>query len=225
MLLGNKNKKTLAFLVKNAEFIIMRDFFAECLERYPVLEHCKNDILKSCNLLENAFRLGKKLLLCGNGGSAADCGHIAGELLKSFKSKRLVEDDFRRSAGDEIADNLQGALPAISLPDMVSINTAYANDCDPKYNFAQLVYALGFSGDVLLAISTSGNAKNVNLAATVARAKSMTVVGLTGESGGALAEKCDSCIRVPESETFKVQELHLPVYHTLCLMLEQKFFH
>lgn len=210
--------------MKNAEFIIMRDFFAECLKRYPALERCKNDILKSCNLLENAFRLGKKLLLCGNGGSATDCGHIAGELLKSFKSKRLVEDDFRRSAGDEIADNLQGALPAISLPDMVSINTAYANDCDPKYNFAQLVYALGFSGDVLLAISTSGNAKNVNLAATVAKAKGMTIVGLTGESGGTLAEKCDSCIRVPESETFKVQELHLPVYHTLCLMLEQKFF-
>ncbi|MDR3273852.1 MAG: SIS domain-containing protein [Puniceicoccales bacterium] len=202
----------------------MEDFFAECFERYPVLERCKVDISKSCDLLENSFKAGKKLLLCGNGGSAADCGHIAGELLKSFKSKRLVVGNFRHSVGDEIADNLQGALPVISLPDMVAINTAYANDCDPRYNFAQLVYGLGFTGDVLLAISTSGNAKNVNLAATVARAKGMSVVGLTGESGGTLASKCNVCIRVPESETFKVQELHLPVYHTLCLVLERRFF-
>jgi D-sedoheptulose 7-phosphate isomerase len=202
----------------------MRNSFAECFERYPVLQRCKNDILKSCDLLENSFKTGKKLLLCRNGGSAADCGHIAGELLKNFKSKRLVSDNFRHTMGDEIADNLQGALPAISLPDMIAINPAYANDCDPKYNFAQLVYGLGFPGDVLLAISTSGNAKNVNLAATVSRAKGMPVVGLTGESGGTLAGKCDVCIRVPESETFRVQELHLPVYHSVCVMLEQRFF-
>ncbi|MDR1255867.1 MAG: SIS domain-containing protein [Puniceicoccales bacterium] len=202
----------------------MENFLAECLERYPMLECCRNDILKSCDLLENAFKNGKKLLLCGNGGSASDCGHIAGELLKSFKCKRLIAGEFRHSVGDAIADNLQGALAAISLPDMVAINTAYANDCDSTYNFAQLVYGLGFPGDILLGLSTSGNAKNVNLAATVARAKGMAVVGMTGKSGGNLAGKCDACIRVPESETFKVQELHLPVYHTLCLSLEQRFF-
>jgi D-sedoheptulose 7-phosphate isomerase len=202
----------------------MKDFFTEFLERYPNLECCKDTILKSCDLLEFAFKSGKKLLLCGNGGSASDCGHIAGELLKGFKSKRALPNDFRCALGDEIANNLQGALPAISLPDMVSINTAYANDCDPKYNFAQLVHGLGMRGDVLLAISTSGNAKNVNLAAVLARAKSMSVIGLTGKSGGTLVDKCNVCIRVPENETFKIQELHLPIYHVLCLMLEQKFF-
>jgi D-sedoheptulose 7-phosphate isomerase len=201
----------------------MEDFFAEWFERYPMLERCKIDISKSGDLLENSFKAGKKLLLRGNSGSAADCGSVAGELLKSFKNQRLVVGNFRHSMCDEIADNLQSALPVISLPDMVAINTAYANDCDPRENFAQLVYGLGFTGDVLLAISTSGNAKNVNLAATVARAKSMSVVGLTGESDGTLASKYNVCISVPESEAFKVQELHLLVSHTLCLELEQRF--
>jgi D-sedoheptulose 7-phosphate isomerase len=144
-------------------------------------------------------------------------------LLKTFKSKRLVLDNFTHSVGDELADTLQGALRAISLPDVIAINTAYANDCDPKYNFVQLVYGFGFRGDVLLAISASGNAKNVQLAAIAARAKGMPVVGLTGESGGTLASKCDLCIRVPESETLNLRDLHLPVYHLLCLMLEQRF--
>jgi D-sedoheptulose 7-phosphate isomerase len=202
----------------------VRNFFAECFERYPKLKLCEGDIFKSCNLLERAFVSGKKLLLCGNGGSASDCGHIAGELLKGFRSRRPITGDFRRSVGDSIANNLQGALPAISLPDMVAINTAYANDCDPEYNFAQLVYGLGVLEDVLLAISTSGNAKNVNLAAIVAKGKGMAVFGLTGESGGSLAEKCDVCIRVPERETFRVQELHLPIYHSICLTLEQRIF-
>lgn len=202
----------------------MRDFLGECLERYPDLVGCKGDIIKACDLLEDAFKSGKKVLLCGNGGSASDCGHIAGELLKSFMCKRSISEPFRRGVGDAIADNLQGSLPAISLPDMVAINTAYANDCDPRYNFAQLVYGLGFPGDVLIAISTSGNAKNVNLAAIVARAKGMPVVGLTGAIGGDLMSKCDVCIRVEGKETFRIQELHLPVYHTICLILEQRFF-
>jgi D-sedoheptulose 7-phosphate isomerase len=202
----------------------VRDFFAECFERYPELKPCADEIAKSCDLLENVFRGGKKLLLCGNGGSASDCGHIAGELLKGFRSPRSITGDFRSRVGDEISNNLQGALPAISLPDMVAINTAYANDCDPKYGFAQLVYGLGFPGDGLLAISTSGNAQNVNLAALVARGKGMSVIGLTGESGGSLVGKCDICIRVPGRETFQIQELHLPVYHSICLVLEQRIF-
>lgn len=196
----------------------------ELFDRYPQLSVCKNDILSACSILEKTFKNGGKLLLCGNGGSAADCTHIAGELLKTFKKPRQITGKFRKIVGDEIADNLQGALPAISLPDMIGINTAYCNDCDPQYNFAQLVYGLGKLGDALLAISTSGNSQNVNLAATVAKAKDMTIIGLTGQTGGKLREKCDICIKVPENETFKIQELHLPVYHALCLMLEDQLF-
>ncbi len=202
----------------------MIDFFHEFLKKYPQLNICSNDISRACDIIEMAFRNGKKLLLCGNGGSASDCSHIAGELLKSFKKKRLIPIEFRNKVGDEIANNLQGALPAISLPDMVGINTAYCNDCNPYYNFAQLVYGLGQEEDVLLAISTSGNSKNVNLAASVAQAKGIKVIGLTGETGGTLKEKCNVCIQAPEIETFKIQELHLPIYHTLCLMLENRFF-
>lgn len=202
----------------------MRDIFDKLIGRYPVLKVCADDILAAYHAIEHTFKSGKYLLLCGNGGSASDCGHIAGELLKSFKKTRTVSPKFRSLVGDAIADNLQGSLPAISLPDMVGINTAFCNDCDPKYNFAQLVYGLGREGDTLLAISTSGNSKNINLAATVAKAKGLTVIGLTGETGGTLYEKCDTCIRVPEHETFKIQELHLPIYHALCQMLEDTLF-
>lgn len=202
----------------------MRDFFSEFFERYPKLNICKNDILSTCDILESVFKNNNKLLLCGNGGSASDCGHIAGELLKSFQKRPPLAEEFRKLVGDDIANNLQMALPAISLPDMVGINTAYANDCNAQYTFAQLVYGLGRKGDALLAISTSGNAKNVNLAAIVAKAKGMTIIGLTGGTGGSLKNKCDICIQAPEQETFKIQELHLPIYHTICLILEQRIF-
>lgn len=202
----------------------MVDHLSECLQRYPQLIACKNDIQRAHDIIAASYRLNGKLLICGNGGSASDSGHIAGELLKSFCKKREINAEVKSIIGDEIASNVQGALPAISLPDMVSINTAYANDCNPQYCYAQLVYGLGNAGDVLLAISTSGNAKNVNLAAIVAHAKKMPVIGLSGKSGGKLLSNCDVCIRVPEIETFKIQELHLPVYHTLCLMLEETFF-
>jgi D-sedoheptulose 7-phosphate isomerase len=202
----------------------MYDYLSNCLERYPLLVTCENNIKYACDMIANSFRNECKLLICGNGGSASDSGHIAGELLKSFCTKRKVDETIRKALGNDIADNLQGALPAISLPDMVAINSAYANDCNPQYCFAQLTYGLGKSKDTLLCISTSGNAKNVILAAIVAKAKNMNVIGLTGATGGDLAQHCDVCIKVPESETFKVQELHLPVYHTLCLMLEQIFF-
>jgi D-sedoheptulose 7-phosphate isomerase len=149
---------------------------------------------------------------------------MAGELLKSFAMQRKIDESVRKIVGDAIADNLQGALPAISLPDMVAINTAYANDCNPQYCFAQLVYGLGNAGDSLLCISTSGNAKNVISAAIVAKAKGMRVIGLSGATGGNLAEHCHPCIKAPEVKTFKIQELHLPIYHTICLMLEETFF-
>ncbi|MDR1432802.1 MAG: SIS domain-containing protein [Puniceicoccales bacterium] len=202
----------------------MYDYLSDCLKRYPQLAVCRDAIGAAHDAIATAFGGGGKLLVCGNGGSASDSGHIVGELLKSFRVKRRIDADVRSAVGDEIADNLQGALPAISLPDMVAIGTAYANDCDPRYCFAQLVYGLGQRGDVLLCISTSGNAKNAILAATVARAKGMCIVGLTGITGGLLAQHCDICLKAPESETFKIQELHLPIYHTLCLMLEQTFF-
>lgn len=202
----------------------MVDHLSECLQRYPQLLSCKNDIQQAHDIIAASYRSNGKLLICGNGGSASDSGHIAGELLKSFCKKRKINAEIKNIIGDEIAGNLQGALPAISLPDMVSINTAYANDCNPQYCYAQLVYGLGNAGDVLLAISTSGNAKNVNLAAIIAHAKKMLVIGLSGKSGGQLLSNCNVCIRVPEIETFKIQELHLPVYHTLCLMLEETFF-
>jgi D-sedoheptulose 7-phosphate isomerase len=175
-------------------------------------------------MIANSFRNECKLLICGNGDSASDSGHIAGELLKSFCTKRKVDEAIRKTLGNDIADNLQGVLPDISLPDMVEINSAYANDFNPQYCFAQLTYGLGKSKDTLLCISTSGNAKNVILAAIVSKAKNMDVIGLTGAMGGDLAQHCDVCTKVPESETFKVQELHLPIYHTFCLMLEQIFF-
>jgi D-sedoheptulose 7-phosphate isomerase len=202
----------------------MHDYLSDCLIRFRALSNCAADIGKAHDSIAGAFRSGGKLLICGNGGSASDSGHIAGELLKSFRVRRRIDDTLRTAVGDEIADNLQGALPAIALPDMVAINSAYANDCDPKYCFAQLTHGLGVRGDVLLCISTSGNAKNVILAAIVARAKGMGVIGLTGATGGNLAAHCDICIKAPESETFKIQELHLPIYHPICLMLEQTFF-
>jgi D-sedoheptulose 7-phosphate isomerase len=202
----------------------MHDYLSSCLERYPSLVICENDIKYACDLVANSFKREWKLLIYGNGGSASDSSHMAGELLKNFFIKRKVDEVIRKIVGIEIADNLQGVLQPISLPDMVAINSAYANDCNPQYCFAQLTYGLGKSEDTLLCISTSGNAKNIILAALVAKAKSMNVIGLTGATGGMLAQHCDVCIKVPESETFKIQELHLPIYHTLCLMLEQIFF-
>lgn len=182
------------------------------------------DIQKYHDIIEKSFEKGGKLLVCGNGDSASDSGHIVGELLKSFYIKRPIDPNIRKIVGDDIANNLQGANPAISLPDLVSITTAYENDCHPQYVFAQLMYRLGNYGDVFIGISTSGNSSNVNFAAIVAKAKGMQVIGLTGRSDGKLLNNCDVCIRAPEDETYKVQELHLPIYHTLCLMLEKTFF-
>lgn len=201
------------------------------IERYPKLEVCKEDIKKAYELLEAAYSKGRKLLVCGNGGSASDSEHIVGELMKEFKLKRKVYSDHAAALkaidpelGQVLADNLQGALPAISLTGHSSLQTAYMNDAVPELVFAQQVNGYGKEGDVLLGISTSGNSKNVLYAAVNAKAKGLKVIGLTGSKENKLMKFVDVCIRVPETETYKIQEYHLPVYHCLCLMLEEKFF-
>lgn len=193
-------------------------------ERFPALELCRSQIQGTFEVLVESFRSGGKLLVCGNGGSAADAEHIAGELLKGFVSKRPLPAEQRDRFGEDVAGELQQALPTIPLTGFLSLRTAYSNDCDPAWDYAQLTYGLGRPGDVLLGISTSGNAANVLHAADVARKTGLTVIGMTGQDGGTLAKTADVCIRVPEHETYKVQELHLPVYHTLCIMLEAQFF-
>jgi len=201
------------------------------MARYPALLGCSDDIVSAFNALLRMFKDGGKLMIAGNGGSAADCEHIAGELLKSFKTKRPICSDASDAltekygeAGTELARKLEGALPAIPLPSIVSLNTAFANDVDPAVAFAQLTIGLGSKGDVLLAISTSGNAQNVINAVMAANAVGVKTIGLSGASGGKLSGLCDIMIRVPSEETYAIQEYHLPVYHALCAMLESELF-
>lgn len=201
------------------------------VERYPSLESAKNDIVAAYLLLEESYKNGGKLLVAGNGGSAADAEHIVGELMKGFKLPRKPEADFaeklveeNQELGSVLAENLQGALPAIALDGHPALSTAYMNDCEPLLCFAQQVNGYGKSGDVFLGISTSGNSKNVLYAVTTAHAKGMKVIGLTGAKDSKLKDMSDVCIKVPQTETYMIQELHLPIYHCLCLMLEDKFF-
>lgn len=201
------------------------------VERYPSLKSAKNDIVAAYLLLEESYKNGGKLLVAGNGGSAADAEHIVGELMKGFKLSRKPETDFaerlvaeNQELGSVLAENLQGALPAIALDGHPALSTAYMNDCEPLLCFAQQVNGYGKSGDVFLGISTSGNSKNVLFAATTAHAKGMKVIGLTGARDSKLKDMSDVCIKVPQTETYMIQELHLPIYHCLCLMLEDKFF-
>lgn len=171
------------------------------------------------------------MLVTGNGGSAADSEHIVGELMKAFVNPRRLDDEYSRALvetdlvlGKVLSENLQGALPAIALDGHLALSTAYMNDCEPLLCFAQQINGFGNTGDVFWGISTSGNSKNILFAAVAAKAKGMKVVGLTGLKESRLSQLADVCIRVPETETYMIQELHLPVYHTLCLMLEDKFF-
>lgn len=203
----------------------------QLIDRYPKLIVCREDIIKSYEILEEAYSSGRKLLVSGNGGSASDSEHIVGELMKEFRLKRRVFgeqaaalQEIDPELGQTLADNLQGALPAISLTGHSSLTTAFMNDAMPELVFAQQVNGYGKAGDVYLGISTSGNSKNVLYAAVNAKAKGLHVIGLTGAKENKLMKYADVCIRVPETETFKIQELHLPVYHCLCLMLEDKFF-
>ncbi|HEX7008412.1 MAG TPA: SIS domain-containing protein [Phycisphaeraceae bacterium] len=201
-----------------------RDHLAELIRRRPQLEACRADIESAFVLLEQAFRRSGKVLLCGNGGSAADAEHWAGELLKGFESRRPLPPQAREPLPPELANRLQGGLPAIPLTGFTSLRTAVANDIDAELEYAQLVWSLGSPSDVLVGISTSGQARNICRAAQAARARDMRVLALTGQAGGWLAELADCCIRVPESRTLLVQELHLPIYHCLSLMLEDAFF-
>lgn len=206
-------------------------YIDELIERYPVLKENKSSILNAYSILEQSYINNGKLLIAGNGGSAADSEHIAGELMKSFKLSRNVSSDFAQKLisvdadrGKLLAENLQGTLTAIPLVSHSALSTAYINDVDGLGVFAQQLFGFGQKGDVFLAISTSGNSENVLRAAVVARAMDIKIIGLTGKKGGKLAEIADETIRVPETETFKIQELHLPIYHCLCLMLEERFF-
>ena len=201
------------------------------IDRYPKLIICREDIVKAYELLEAAYSSGRKLLVSGNGGSASDSEHIVGELMKEFKLKRKVysqqADALKQidpELGQTLADNLQGALPAISLTGHSSLTTAFMNDAMPELVFAQQVNGYGKPGDIYFGISTSGNSKNVLYAAVNAKAKGLKVIGLTGEKESKLMKYADVCIRVPETETYKIQEFHLPIYHCLCLMLEDRFF-
>lgn len=201
------------------------------IERYPQLYLCKSDIINAYELIRDSYEYSGKLLIAGNGGSAADSEHIVGELMKSFVLPRNLSQNFQDALieidtemGNILAKNLQGSLPAIALDGHLSLSTAYMNDCEPLLCFAQQVNGFGISGDVFVGISTSGNSKNVLYAAVVAKAKGLKVIGLTGAKENNLMKYSDVCIRVPETETYKIQELHLPVYHCLCLMIESYFF-
>lgn len=201
------------------------------IERYPVLEECKQDIIDAYLVLENCYENDNKLMIAGNGGSASDSEHIVGELMKSFKMDRSVSDEFAKKLeeidavrGKDLANNLERGLMAIPLTTHEALSTAYINDVDGLGVYAQQLLGYGRKGDVFLGISTSGNSKNIISATVVARALDMKVIGFTGKNGGELAQVADVAIKVPETETYMVQELHLPVYHCLCLMLEDKFF-
>ena len=201
------------------------------MKRYPVLEACKEEIIGGYELMEECYKNGGKLLIAGNGGSAADSEHIAGELMKRFKIPRSIPEDLKKKLieidsvrGENLSKNLERPLMAIPLVAHEALTTAYINDVDGLGVSAQQLYGFGRAGDLFLGITTSGNSQNVMSATVVARALGIKVLGLTGENGGELSQVANVCVKVPETETYMVQELHLPVYHCWCLMLEDKFF-
>lgn len=202
----------------------------ELTERYPQLKGCVSDIEKAFSILRNSIRNGGRLFVCGNGGSSSDSEHIVGELLKSFKKRRPIDRETYEklqsfgAKGAYLCEKLEGAIPAYSLNSQTGIMTAFANDKSWDATYAQQIYGLANSGDCLLTLSTSGNSKNCVYAAMAASAKGLSTIALTGAGGGELQKCCQCTVAVPEKETYKVQELHLPVYHCLCAMLEEEFF-
>lgn len=207
------------------------DYISQLIQRYPILEENEKDIRLFCEMLINCYEWGGKLLICGNGGSCADAEHIAGELMKGFLKKRPLSAEKKAemlSAVPELENvnlnMLQQGLPTFTLNSGAALTTAFANDCDPELIYAQQVLAMGRKGDVFLGISTSGNAKNVYSAAAVAKSLGIKTAALSGRDGGKLREICDVSIVVNEDETFKIQELHLPVYHAICATVEEHFF-
>lgn len=203
----------------------------ELIERYPVLSVCKGDIKAAYDMISECYLDDGKLLVAGNGGSAADAEHIVGELMKEFKKHRYLDKEMRgkimainSELGVDLCENLQGALTAIALTGNVALSTACLNDVNGTIGFAQQVLGYGRKNDVFLGITTSGNSRNILNAIVTAQAKEMGAIVLTGRDGGKAKALADISIVVPENETYKIQELHLPIYHTLCLMLEDRFF-
>lgn len=206
-------------------------YLEELVLRYPVLEDIKENILEAYEIIRDCYEAGGKLLIAGNGGSCADSEHIVGELMKGFVKRRPVPEELAKALkqtdperGEELAGKLQGGLPAIALTGHTALSTAFANDVEGTLSYAQQLYGYGQKGDVFMGISTSGNSESVMYAAVAAKALGMKVIGLTGKDGGALGRISDGAVIVPARETYKIQELHLPIYHTLCLMLEEHFY-
>ena len=206
--------------MKDTTRVIFDDLFL----RHPSLKMCRGDIAAAFETMRKAYIDGGKALVCGNGGSAADCEHIVGELMKTFKKHRPIPKNLAGKLRSEIAVKLEGALPAVSLVSMSGVVSATANDVSWETSFAQQVIGLAKREDVLVAISTSGNSANCVAAAEVMNAVGGATVALTGAKESKLSAICGTTIRVPETETYKIQELHLPVYHTLCAMLEEEFY-
>jgi len=201
------------------------------ITRYPALSGCREQIAAAYELMKNCYDHDGKLLIAGNGGSCADADHIVGELMKSFIKRRPVRADLRKKlceadpeGGSELADKLGYSLMALSLSNQQTLNTAFSNDVDGDYIYAQQILGYGRKGDVFLAISTSGNSRNLLHAVPVAKALGISVIGLTGQKGGKLKNIADIAITAPAEETYKIQEYHLPIYHALCLMLEETYF-
>jgi D-sedoheptulose 7-phosphate isomerase len=206
-------------------------YLKDLIEIYPQLLPVENEIAKAAEILITCYQNGGKILICGNGGSCSDTGHIVGELMKSFEQKRPIKDSLRKKLlaldgerGQYLAEKLQHGFPAIALTVHNDLITAIANDTDADLIFAQQIVGYGNPGDVLIAISTSGNSRNVLDAIITAKAKGLVVIGLTGETGGKMKSNCEILINVPGKNTASVQELHLPVYHTLCRIVENAFF-
>lgn len=209
----------------------MHSILDNLITRYPLLSSIVDDIREAYELLTKCYENSGKLLICGNGGSASDAEHIVGELMKSFSVNRILPKEIKiklqsvsHEKGEYISSKLQPALPAIALTCHNALNTAFSNDVDPLLVFAQQVLGYGSANDVLLAISTSGNSENVVNAIITAKALGIKTIGLTGKKGGKFNDLCDIVIKVNGNTTQEIQELHLPVYHTLCLMLEKHFF-
>ena len=204
--------------MKKETLAILEDLFV----RYPDIEVCKKDIKEAFEVLHQCFKDGHRLYTCGNGGSASDSEHMVGELVKSFKKHRKTPAKLENKLDKETLNGLEQGYPAMSLCSQMAFITAYANDHDADYIFAQQVNAYGQKDDVLFAITTSGNSKNCVLAAKFAKALGLKVIALTGRDGGEIKAYSDVAIVVPEKETYKIQERHLPIYHVLCAMIEEE---
>ena len=212
--------------MKENTILKIRQFF----KKYKAMDYLETSFNKAIEEIALRIKAGGKMLLCGNGGSASDCDHIAGELLKNFYIKRDIDKIFKEKIindypeGKSIAMHLQGSISAISLMSHNGFLSAFSNDCNSDFSLAQLVYGYGNENDILIAISTSGNAKNINYALCVAKCKNLLTIGLTGNNDGNMKDKCDIIFNVPQEETYLVQELHLPLYHMLCMAIEYEIF-